>query len=95
MKVITNLLVVGGGRLTSKLRGKVTLTTKVGEARHYLCLEDVLVVPGGSSFLLSVGKLDKLGWRIDTYGGVMSFTPPGGEKNPLWNVSCWRMDCII
>ena len=39
-----------------------------------------MVVPGGDTALLSISRLDKLGWRIVTFKSVMSFYPPGATK---------------
>jgi hypothetical protein len=54
----TDIEVVGGNRIRSTQRGSVTLISTKGVK---VVLQDVLVVPGGTSFLLSKGKLDNKG----------------------------------
>ena len=72
----TNLTVVGGGKLRSEFRGDVTLSSTVNGKTFDTVLKDVIAIPGGVSFLLSVGKLDRLGWKITTKRGLMRFYPP-------------------
>jgi hypothetical protein len=55
-------------------------TIFVGDKSHKVTLKDVVVIPQGTCFLLSMGKLDRLGWSATIWDGKMHFYPPGSEE---------------
>ena len=75
----TRVVVVGGGELNSKTRGSVTLPGTSPDGKTDLTLDDVLVIPGNSCFLLSMSKMDKRGYLIVVENGVMNFFKRGSN----------------
>lgn len=74
----TKVQVVGGALLNCVKRGtgKIENISTEGES---LLLKDVLVIPGGDSFLLSMSRMDKLGYTINVNNGRMVFSPKEKE----------------
>ena len=53
------------------------------EQTYPLTLADAVVTPRGDSFLLSMGLLDRLGWRFTIFEGVMLGYPPDSDTPTL------------
>jgi hypothetical protein len=78
-KCNTRVMVVGGGEIKSKTRGKLTLPGTSVNGKQNLTLNDVLVIPGGNCFLMSMSRMDRRGYKIVIENGVMNFFPKGSH----------------
>ena len=79
----TKVQVVGARKFSCNYRGRKTVPI-VNSKKQNLTMDDVLIIPGGESYILSVSRMDLKDYRIVIESGVMTFFPPSSSNSPYF-----------